>query len=324
MKVFLTGGSGFIGTNLIRSLCARGDDVRNFDLNPPLERSDSAFWERGDIEDLDALTRSMERFAPDWVIHLAARTDCDESTSVEGGYRANTLGSQNVLEAVRHCDSVRRLVVTSSQFVCGPGRLPDGDEDCFPATVYGQSKVVTEQLTRSANLECIWTIVRPTNVWGPHHQRYAREFWNVLDRGWYLHPGVESPVRSYAYVGNVVWQLLQILETKPSRVHGKTLYLGDRPIALVDWVRGFHHAITRRQEMRVIPLWLLGLMARLGDAVSRVTRRPFYINSSRLRSMTTNYPTPMEATLELLGEPPYGLEEGIRETVDWFRRTKRT
>jgi hypothetical protein len=43
------------------------------------------------------------------------------------------------------------------------------------------------------------------------------------------------------------------------------------------------------------------------------------INSSRFRSMTTNYETPMEPTFELLGESPYSLENGIRETAAWLR-----
>ena len=61
------------------------------------------------------------------------------------------------------------------------------------------------------------------------------------------------------------------------------------------------------------------LMALAGDIPTRLTGKPFLINSSRLHSMTTNYNTPIAETFQLLGENPYSLEQGIQETVDWLR-----
>ena len=60
-------------------------------------------------------------------------------------------------------------------------------------------------------------------------------------------------------------------------------------------------------------------LALAGDVPSRLTGKPFLINSSRLRSMTTDYNTPIAETFKLLGENPYTLEEGIRETVEWLK-----
>ena len=108
--------------------------------------------------------------------------------------------------------SVERVIITSSQFVCAPGRLPENDTDYFPETVYGQSKVVTEKLTREANLPCCWTIIRPTNIWGPWHMRYRREFWRVVERGLYVHPGREPVIRCYGYVKNVAHQIRKIFK----------------------------------------------------------------------------------------------------------------
>ena len=93
-----------------------------------------------------------------------------------------------MLEAIRATPSVERSIITSTQFVCGPGRVPQNETDYFPATIYGQSKVITEQLTRAADLPSCWTIIRPTNVWGPWHMRYRREFWRVLERGFIFIP----------------------------------------------------------------------------------------------------------------------------------------
>jgi nucleoside-diphosphate-sugar epimerase len=148
--------------------------------------------------------------------------------------------------------------------------------------------------------------------------RYRRELWRVLQRGLYLHPGRQPVIRSYGYVQNVVSQVQRIFEAPREAVHGKTFYLGDRPINVFDWVNGFSRALTAR-EVRVVPRPLMRTLALLGDIPTALTGKAFLINSSRLRSMTTDYATPMESTFEILGENPSSLEEGIRETVEWLR-----
>jgi GlcNAc-P-P-Und epimerase len=318
MKVLVTGGSGFIGTHVVDALARAGNDILNYSLHPPLKPEQTQYWRAGDIVDLAKTTAAFRDFQPDHVLHLAARAECDENTTVAKGYRVNTEGTRNVLEAIRATPSVRRAIITSSQFVCAPGRLPKNDTDYFPETVYGQSKVITEQLTREANLPGAWTIIRPTNIWGPWHMRYRREFWRVVERGLYVHPGRRPVIRSYGYVKNVVHQIKQIFEADVDLISGKTFYLGDRPDDLFNWVNGFSKAITGRQA-RVVPRRLISALALLGDIPTYFTGKPFLINSSRFRSMTTDYQTPMEPTFELLGENPYTLEEGIRETVEWLR-----
>jgi hypothetical protein len=128
-------------------------------------------------------------------------------------------------------------------------------------------------------------------------------------------------IRCYGYVKNVVYQIQKIFEAPYDAVHGKTLYLGDRPIDLFDWVNGFSRALTGR-EVRVVPRTLMRGLALVGDIPTYLTGKPSLINSSRFRSMTTDYETRMEPTFELLGENPYTLEDGIRETIEWLRSYK--
>jgi nucleoside-diphosphate-sugar epimerase len=317
MKVLVTGGSGFIGTNVIEALSQAGNSILNYSLHAPLKSEQAQYWRAGDILDPAAMADAFREFRPERVLHLAARAECDEKTTVETGYRVNTEGTQNVLDAIRVTPSIERTIITSSQFVCAPGRLPESDTDYFPETVYGQSKVITETLTREANLPSNWTIIRPTNIWGPWHMRYRREFWRVVERGLYLHPGRRPVIRSYGYVKNVAHQIHKIFEADVDLVSGKTFYLGDRPINLFDWVNGFSRALTGR-DVHVVPRSLLRGLALVGDMPTYLTGKPFLINSSRFRSMTTNYETPMESTFEVFGENPYLLEDGIKETVAWL------
>jgi nucleoside-diphosphate-sugar epimerase len=321
MTCFITGGSGFIGTHLVDFLESRSSRLVNFSLDPPFKESHQRFWRRGDILDAGQLQAALQEAQPDVVIHLAARTDCDENTSIEAGYSVNTEGTRNLVKAVKAMPSVKRLIVVSSQFVCRPGHLPKNDTDFNPETVYGASKAQSEVITRELDPSCTWTIVRPTNIWGPWHRRYAQEFWKVCENGWYLHPAVPSPVRSYGYVGNVVWQIGQLLSQPASEIHRKVFYLGDAPAPIDQWISGFHWALSGRQRMRAIPYSVLRVLAKAGDGISWVTGKPFLITSSRLKSMTTNYPTPMEPTFALLGAAPYSLQQGIDETVEWLKST---
>jgi len=318
MKILITGGSGFIGTHAVDVFTQEGWSILNYSTDPPLKSEQAPFWRKGDILDSAALGRAFHDFQPDLVLHLAARAECDENTTLEEGYRANIEGTRNVLDAIHATPSIERVIITSSQFVCAPGRLPENDTDYFPETIYGESKVITEKLTREANLRCCWTIIRPTNIWGPWHLRYRREFWRVVERGLYFHPGRQPVIRCYGYVKNVVYQIRKIFDAPRDAVHGKTIYLGDRATDLFDWVNGFSRALTGH-DVRVVPRSLLRFLALLGDVPTSLTGKAFLINSSRFRSMTTDYETPMERTFELFGENPYSLEEGISETVEWLQ-----
>jgi len=318
MKILLTGASGFIGTNAIEAFAAAGHEIYNLSDAPPLNPAQQRYWHKGDIMDRADLLRQFAEFQPEWVLHLAARADCDENTTVEEGYGTNTTGTQNVLDAIQATPGVLRVIITSTQFVCGPGPLPKNDEDYFPATVYGHSKVLTEKLTRAAGLPCCWSLIRPTNIWGPWHFRYRREFWRVVERGMYVHPGRQPVIRCYGYVKNVVDQIRRIFEAPAAQVSGQTIYVGDRPINLLDYVNGFARAFKGR-DVTVVPRPVMRTLALIGDIPTKLTGQPFLINSSRYRSMITEYRTPMEPTFELLGENPFTMEQGIAQTVEWLR-----
>lgn len=316
MRWFITGGSGFIGTNLVAHALARGDTVLNIDLAPPLDRAQTACWRAGDILEAGPLIDQVRAFQPDVIVHLAARTDCDEHTTVDAGYRANTDGVRNILEAIRAAPDTARTIITSSQYVCGPGYLPQRDDDYAPHTVYGQSKVITEQLTRRAGLRGCWTLIRPTNIWGPWHLRYRREAWRVIARGLYLHPAGAPVVRAYGYVGNIVHYVQRILDAPRVQVDGRTLYLSDPPGDIYTWASAFSVAL-RGRPARKVPRWVLRGVALAGDGLALGGLR-FPLTTSRYRNMTGSYLVPVQATYDLLGPPPVSLEAGVRETVRWL------
>jgi nucleoside-diphosphate-sugar epimerase len=317
MRLLVTGGSGFIGLNTVERFLPRTEALLNLDRNPPEPAAHQPHWQKADLLDVVGLRQQVHSFRPTHVLHLAARSDCVETTTVEEGYRDNTEGAANFLRAIKGCGSIQRAVITSSQYVCGPGYQPKSDTDYCPATVYGASKVITENLTRLANLPFCWTLIRPTNVWGPWHARYEREFWRVAHRGWYVHPGGAPVRRAYAYVGNVLDQIDRIFALPKPEVGEKMFYVGDQTDDIWHWAAGFCRALHGRTPPR-LPRPVLRFLGRLGDGISRLSGKRFYIDSTRVESMTTDYPIDMEKTLRLLGRGSFSLEQGILHTAAWL------
>jgi len=317
-RAIVTGGSGFIGTHLVSHLIEQGHQVLNLDKSEPLNPEQNKFHRRADILDAAAVRNEFDAFRPQWLFHLAARTDCDEATTVEAGYAANTTGAANVLAAAAACPSLERALITSSQYVCRPGYQPSDDQDYCPHTVYGWSKVETERATRRAGLKCPWVMVRPTNIWGPWHLRYRRQVWRAIQRGFYLHPGGKPVIRSYGYVRNVIRQMAGAMEIEVEKINGKVFYVGDAPRDLHDWVNGFSLAL-RGRPVTVVPRPLLRTLAFAGDLIGKARGREFLLHSSRYRSMITSDQAPMSATFDLLGPSPASLNEAVTETVQWLR-----
>lgn len=316
-KVFITGGSGFIGTNLVDLLLEKGYSIINFDKQAPIRKEHLSFWKEGNIMNAVQIEEAMKASNPDIVIHLAARTDT--LSDLLSDYDENITGTQNVLDAIKKTPGVNRSIITSTQYVYKSDDkvFPSSDIDFKPHTIYGQSKVLTEEFTRKADLQGVWAIVRPTNIWGPWHMRYPNELWKVIDKGIYYHPVKHDVIRTYGYVKNIVHQIYGIMVADESIVHKRMFYVGDVAIDSYEWLNEWSVQLTGKPVKR-IPKFIFQTVA-LGGDVLRKFKIPFPLYSKRFHNMIEDYPAPTDITIELFGVAESDIKKNVAESIKWLK-----
>jgi GlcNAc-P-P-Und epimerase len=317
-RILVTGGSGFIGTNLVDRLRrAESTTVANYDIQRPRYEAHAQYWVEGDLLASDRLLATMEEFRPTHLVHLAARTDIDGRSM--DGYRSNTDGVQVVLNCVAAYGGLQRAIYASSRLVCELGEAPTSEYDYYPPNCYGRSKVVGEQLVRAHHDHSEWVIVRPTSIWGPWGGAPYRDFFVTLARGTYVHPAHERIHKHYGYVGNVAYQIDRLLTAPAERVHGRTFYLADPQAIEVGSMAAEIRRALGLPPPRSVPISLLRMVARTGDALKTAGIIEPPLTSSRLRNLRTEMLYDLAEIDEIVGPLPFSLSEAIDNTIAYLR-----
>lgn len=314
-KILVTGGSGFIGTNLTEYFLAKGFEVKNIDKTKPKHPKWEFCWCLCDIEDYEKFREEVLDFKPDYIVHLAARTDLDGKT-VEA-YSANTIGVKNLMKIIQELPNLKKIIITSSQFVFRNGYQPKSPNDYCPHTVYGESKVITEQEVWANKPHCDWCIIRPTSIWGPWFGVPYRNFFDMVMRRMYFHIGKTKCHKTYGYVGNVLYQIEALLFSETLDEQNKTFFIGDMPpYEINEWA----DEIAQELGFRVptMPVWVVKCLAKFGDFLG-IFGVHFPMQSFRFGNMTNDNVRDLQATDEIAPERPYERLEGVRNTLAWMK-----
>src|ERR1700742_390892 len=174
-RVLVTGGSGFVGANLVTTLLDQGYQVRSFDRAPsPLPAQPGLEVLQGDICDPEIVAGAVSGI--DTVFHTAALIELMGGASVTEEYRqrsfaVNVEGTKNLVRAAQAA-GVKRFVYTSSNSVVMGGKRISGGDETLPYTdrfndLCTETKVVAERFVLSQNgvdglLTCA---IRPSGIW---------------------------------------------------------------------------------------------------------------------------------------------------------------
>ncbi len=308
----MTGGSGFIGSNLCKALTRQGTDFQILDIRPSHD-----FASRCIYSDICNAASLQANISGETIIHLAAehRDDVRDRTRYR---KVNVEGTRN-LAKVASAKGINRIVFTSSVAVYGfapPNTGEDGE--IAPFNDYGRTKFQAEEILRSWQLERpeyrSLTIVRPTVVFGPGNRGNVFNLLSSIRSGLFMMIGSGENCKSMAYVDNVAAFLHFASQLGPGM---RIFNYVDKPDLtmnhLVEHVRGT--LLDKRGVGFRLPRWA-GLSAGVvADLAARVLRKNLPISSIRVKKFTATTTFTSKALSLPNFVPPVTLLDGLRRTL---------
>lgn len=311
-KILVTGADGFIGSHLTELLVSQGFDVRAFvcynSFNSwgwldsiPKETLQKIEIFQGDIRDPHGVTTAMK--GCDAVFHLAALIAIPFSYHSPDAYvDTNIKGTLNVLQAARDLDC-SRILVTSTSEVYGTARyVPIDENHPFQGqSPYSATKIAADRLAESfyRSFELPVSIVRPFNTFGPRQSARAiipTIITQLLAGSESIQLGSLTPTRDFSYVSDTINGFLQIFlsdATIGEEINIATqreVSMGELADELIRQINPSAHIVCDEQRLR--------------PEKSEVNQ---LLGSNEKIKRLTNW------------EPRYTLEQGLEETIEFFR-----
>ncbi|HEY8889246.1 MAG TPA: NAD-dependent epimerase/dehydratase family protein [Clostridium sp.] len=316
-RIFLTGGAGFIGSQLIELLYNNNEILIYDNLTRNSIKYTSLLWKKninlikGDILDYSSLKKAVDDFNPNIVIHLAAIAGIETVIkNPVNTMKVNMIGTANILEVLkRHANYIDRFIALSTSEVFGSYAYKV-DETCTTNLApvgearwtYSVSKLAAEHLTHSYYKEygLKAVTIRPFNIYGPGqvgegavHQFIIRAIENEQIQ---IH-GDGDQIRSWCYIDDFVNGLLLCLD-KEAAV-GNSFNIGNP--------RG-----------TITIAMLSQLIKQISDSKSEIVYIPKGYVDVELRVPSIN------KAVELLGySPKIDLTLGLTKTIEWYKSLKK-
>ncbi len=316
---FLTGGTGFVGGHVARSLHAKGWAVRALvrgDPSPaPLLRDLPLEVVRGDLSASTDLSRACA--GCEAIVHVAGLV---KARSLETYREVNVRGTERLVRAARAACPDALFLLVSSQAASGPARdgRPIGEQDpARPVSWYGVSKKEGEDVVRQ-QWEGPWIILRPGFLYGPYDRGLLQAF-RLAARGYLPVPGGRFRVQ-IGYIAEVA-VAIATAAARPD-LSGRTGFLCDPDsVTLAEVAAAIVRLAPRAARHIPVPdavVRVAGFLEAIREAVTGKSR-PFNMDKAReiLAGDWLCDPRPMERDLEMGRPTP--LEEGLAKTWNWYR-----
>ena len=307
MKIIVTGGAGFIGSNLCKALCDRGDEIIAIDNlsvsenNVPLLSEMGAQLVKADIADYDAIEPYFA--GVDIVYHLAAMNRAQRSIeNPRAANASNVTGTLNVLEAMRVHKVPTIIFVSSSSVYAGREGALKEDGMLSPPHPYGVGKLAGEHYVRIYGelFGLKWMTLRLFSVYGPHQLGNIDKAGAVAKFIHFAEHDMPLPIygdgsflRNFTYVDDVVRCLILATE---------------KPLALGNIIN-----VANSREVRVKDI--AEMVLRITGGKADIVHEPALKGDP-----PRNLPDTIKAK-ELLGyEALVNIEDGVAKTVEWHRK----
>lgn len=326
MKALITGATGFIGSHLAERLAAEGVEIRIL-----LRETSNRQWIEhldaelviGSLSDSESLRTAVADV--DYVYHIAGVV---ASKDRQGFYRGNVDATRNILQAISDVNpGLQRFLHSSSLAAVGPASDPESlvDESTplRPITTYGESKAEAERVVAEFAERIPTTIVRPPAVYGPRDVGIYT-FFQVAARGIAPLIGSDRKLVSLVHVDDLVTGIIAAATSE--RSVGETYFISSEE--LYDWrqVGNVTAQVLGRKRPRYlsIPHPVVHAVAALSGSLGRFRKSPPILDREKGRDITQPYwiCSVEKARRDLSYRQEMSIEEGVRQTVEWYRERK--
>ena len=325
MKVFVTGGTGFVGSHLVEALLNRGDDVVCLVRDPAkLKRrfpQDAPRSIEGDLNNMEALRSGCE--GADAVFHSAALTMARNRAEF---FSVNVEATQRVVDAAAAtAPDLQRFVYISSQSAGGPshrGVCKTETDPAEPISDYGESKLAGEKAVQQSGLP--WTVLRPPGVYGPHDTAFLTVF-KLARLGFLPLFGDGLQELSLIHIADLVDALLR--SSLP--VTASHTYFTCHPdtITSSQFALTIHRAVKHtggrapRPFVLRVPAWAARATMHVTGSAARLVGKATMLSPDKAKELLAEAWTCSSAALErdTGWQASISHEEGLQQTADWYK-----
>ena len=322
MRALVTGGGGFLGSGIAKSLHEKQHDVTVIGRNHYSHLPKAIKQFQGDIRDLDFLRKTHAGI--DAVFHTAAFPAI--WGQAEDFYSINVDGTRNIIKACL-LTGVPKLVYTSSPSVIfGSSSLEGVDESIsYPEDYlceYPRTKAIAEKLVTEANSQDLSTVsLRPHLIWGPGDPHLIPRLLAKADKGRLVRIGDGDNKVDIIYIDNAVHAHLKACDSigvgKPSA--GKVYFVSDGdPVNLWGWINKVLEKTNRPSITRSISYPTASCLGRLLEGVYNfwnIKKEPPMTRFLASQLATSHYFDISRAKIDLGYEPVVGPEEGMNRLI---------
>ncbi len=321
MRVFVTGGTGFIGGEVVRQLRTRGDDVvclvRTPEKGAKLSGLGCALL-AGDLGDEAVLRQGME--GSDAVVHVAAMYEVGiPARQHPAMYEANVKGTERVMRAaletkvpkVIHVSTVGTFGNTHRKVVDETYRHPGKEFTSYYEETKLESQRVAERFIAEEDLPCV--IVQPGGVYGPGDTSQVADLLEQFFAGRLpLLPFPELGV-CMTHVEDIAGGILLALDKGKI---GEAYVLSGPVTTMRDAIETVAGLSGRKAPKRALPTGLIKAMAPFGPLVGKLMGQPPNLRELISSADGVTFWASHEKASRELGYAPRGMEEGMRQTLE--------
>lgn len=328
-KILVTGATGFIGSFIVEEALRRDMEVwaavRPTSSRRYLQDERIHFIEL-DLSSEERLIEQMRGHEFQYVVHAAGATKC---INRDDFFRTNTLGTQNLVEALLKLNMpLKRFVFISSLSVFGARHEEQPYVDITehdtpqPNTAYGESKLKAEQFLDSVGNDFPYIILRPSGVYGPRERDYflmAKSISQHID----FAVGFKRQDITFVYVEDVVQAVFLALDHGMS---GRRYFLTDGGVyqstEFSDLIR---RALGNPWMLRIkAPVWVLRIVTAIGERWAHITGKISALNNDKYNILKQrNWRCDIEPAMDELGyHPHFDLQRGVDLTIKWYKDNK--